>query len=50
MEELTIDFITKLSNLRQLITKELYDTILVIIDKLIKYIVIVLFNETYLVL
>ena len=42
-----MDFIIKLLPLRELLTKELYNSILVIIDKYTKYIIVIPFNETY---
>ena len=42
-----MDFITKLSKLKDSITKNKFDSILVIIDKLIKYIMLILYKKTY---
>ena len=42
-----MDFITKLLKSKDLITIEVYDAIIVIIDRLIKYIIILPFKEKY---
>ena len=42
-----MDFITKLLKLKHLVTKYLYDSIFVIVDKLIKYAKFILFREDY---
>ena len=42
-----MDFITKLLTLTDIVTKEKYDLILVIINKLTKYTEMILFKETY---
>ena len=42
-----MDFITKLLKSKNLIIIEVYNTIIVIIDRLIKYIIIILFKEKY---
>ena len=44
---LTIDFITKLLLSRELSIKEFYNSILIIVDKYTKYIIVILFNKTY---
>ena len=42
-----MDFIIKLLTLTDIVIKEKYDLILVIIDKLTKYTEMILFKETY---
>ena len=42
-----MDFITKLLKSKDLIIIEVYDTIIVIVNKLIKYIIILPFKERY---
>ena len=42
-----MDFIIKLLRLEYLVTKEKYDLILVVVDRLTKYIIIVLFKKGY---
>ena len=42
-----MDFITKLLKLSNLTTKELYDSIIVIVDKLIKYSILIPFKGLY---
>ena len=42
-----MDFITKLLKSKDLITIEVYDTIIVIIDRLMKYVIILPFKEKY---
>ena len=42
-----IDFIIKLLKLAHLVTKERYNSILVVVDRLTKYLLIILFKETY---
>jgi len=42
-----IDFIVKLPKLGDPTIKEVYNLIIVIINKLIKYMIIILFKETY---
>ena len=42
-----MDFITKLLKSKDLIIAEIYDAIMVIIDRLIKYIIILPFKEKY---
>ena len=42
-----IDFIIKLLKLVYLVTKKIYDLILVVVDKLIKYSLIIPFKEGY---
>ena len=42
-----MDFIVKLLKSVHLVTKERYDLILVVVDKLTKYLLIVPFKETY---
>ena len=42
-----MDFITKLLLLKELLTKELYNLILIIINRYTKYITVILFNKTY---
>ena len=44
---MVIDFIVKLLKLAYLVTKEKYDLILVVVDKLTKYLLIIPFKETY---
>ncbi len=46
-KDVIIDFIIKLPKLRDLTMKEVYNLIIVIINKLTKYIIIILFKETY---
>ena len=46
-DEVAIDFIVKLLRLAYLVTKEKYDSILVVVDKLTKYLLIILFKESY---
>ena len=46
-DKVTIDFIVKLLKLVYLVTKEKYDLILVVVDKLTKYLLIVPFKESY---
>ncbi|PSN60763.1 hypothetical protein BS50DRAFT_505710, partial [Corynespora cassiicola Philippines] len=45
--DITIDFITKLLTFYNLVFKVLYNTILVVIDRFIKYIKIILFKNNY---
>ncbi|PSN70569.1 hypothetical protein BS50DRAFT_487222, partial [Corynespora cassiicola Philippines] len=47
---ITIDFITKLLTFYNLVLKVFYNTILVVIDRLIKYIKIILFKNNYTIL
>ena len=42
-----MDFIVKLPKLAHLVTREKYDLILVVVDKLTKYSLIILFKESY---
>ena len=42
-----MDFITKLPRLENSTIKNKFDSILVIVDKLIKYIILILYKETY---
>ena len=42
-----IDFIVKLLKLEYLVTRKKYNLILVVVDKLTKYSLIVLFKENY---
>ena len=42
-----MDFIVKLLKLKDLIIKEEYDIILVLIDRLTKYLYLILFKEKY---
>ena len=42
-----MDFITKLPKSGDPVSKEKYDTIIVIVDKLTKYSILILFKETY---
>ena len=42
-----MDFIIKLLKSIHLVTKEKYDLILVVVDKLIKYSLLILFKESY---
>ena len=42
-----MNFIIKLLKLEKLVTKETYNNILMIIDKLIKYSHLILFKESY---
>ena len=42
-----IDFIIKLLKLKNLLTKEKYDIILVIVNRFTKYSYLILFRETY---
>ena len=42
-----MDFITKLLKSKDLIIIEVYNTIIVIVDRLIKYIIILSFKEKY---
>ena len=44
---MTIDFIVKLLKLVHLVTRDKYDLILVVVDKLTKYLLIVPFKESY---
>ena len=44
---MTIDFIIKLPKLEDPITKDRFDLILLIVDKLTKYIILILYKETY---
>lgn len=44
-----IYFIIKLLKLKYLIIEDIYNLIIIIIDKLIKYIIIVLFKEAYII-
>ena len=46
-DKVTIDFIVKLLKLIYLVSKEKYDLILVVVDKLTKYSLIIPFKETY---
>ena len=46
-DEVTIDFIVKLLKLTHLVTKEKYDLILIVVDKLTKYSLIIPFKESY---
>ena len=43
-----MNFIIKLLKLKKLITEEIYDSILMIIDKLIKYFHLISFKKSYL--
>ena len=47
--KVTISFIIKLPRLKNLIIKEVYNIILVIVNKLIKYFYIILFKKKYIV-
>ncbi|PSN60873.1 hypothetical protein BS50DRAFT_505447, partial [Corynespora cassiicola Philippines] len=47
---ITIDFITKLLTSYDLVLKVLYNTILVVIDRFIKYVEIILFKNNYTIL
>jgi len=42
-----MDFIIKLLKSRDLVTKDIFNSIIVIIDKLIKYTIIIPYKETY---
>ena len=42
-----MDFITKLLKSKDLIIIEVYDAIIVIVDRLIKYVIILPFKEKY---
>ena len=42
-----INFITKLSRLKDSTTKNKFDSIFVIVDKLTKYTILILYKETY---
>ena len=42
-----MDFIVKLLKLKDPTTKEEYDTILVLVDRLTKYLYLILFKEKY---
>jgi hypothetical protein len=42
-----IDFIVKLLLFINPVTKVIYDSIIIIVDKLTKYTIIILFKETY---
>ena len=42
-----IDFITKLLKSENSITKNIFDSILVVVDKLTKYTILILYKETY---
>ncbi len=42
-----MDFIIKLLKLRDLVTKDIFNSIIVIINKLIKYIIMIPYKETY---
>jgi len=42
-----MDFIIKLLSLSDHITEEVYDLILIIVDRLIKYTYFILYKETY---
>ena len=42
-----MDFITKLLKFKDLIIIEVYNTIIVIVDRLIKYVIILPFKEKY---
>ena len=42
-----MDFITKLLKSKDLIIIEVYNTIIIIIDRLIKYVIILPFKEKY---
>ena len=44
---MTIDFIVKLPKLTHLVTKDKYNSILVVVDKLTKYSLIILFKKSY---
>ena len=46
-QDITMDFITKLPTSTDMVTKEKYDLILVIVDKLTKYTEMIPFKETY---
>ena len=46
-DDVIMDFITKLSKSKDLITAEVYDAIIVIVDRLIKYTIILPFREKY---
>ena len=42
-----MDFVVKLSKLKDLATGEAYDSIIIIVDKLIKYAIMVSFKESF---
>ena len=42
-----MDFITKLLKSKDLITTEVYDAIIVIVDRLTKYVIMLPFKEKY---
>ena len=42
-----MDFVVKLPKSTHLVTKNKYDSILIIVDKLIKYSLMILFKESY---
>ena len=42
-----MDFIVKLLKSRDLVTGDIFNLIIVIIDKLIKYIILIPYKETY---
>ena len=42
-----MDFITKLLKFKDLIIIEVYNTIIIIVDRLIKYVIILPFKEKY---
>ena len=44
---MTIDFIIKLFKSKDFITKNKFNSILVIVDKLTKYIILILYKKTY---
>ena len=46
-KQVTIDFITKLPKLKDPLTDQLYDAILVMVDRLTRYTHMVPFKETY---
>ncbi|PSN60761.1 hypothetical protein BS50DRAFT_505838, partial [Corynespora cassiicola Philippines] len=48
--DITIDFITRLLTFYNLVFKVLYNTILVVINRFIKYVEIILFKNNYTVL
>ncbi|PSN58701.1 hypothetical protein BS50DRAFT_509946, partial [Corynespora cassiicola Philippines] len=47
---ITIDFITKLLTFYNLVSKVFYNTILVVINRFIKYAEIILFKNNYIIL
>ena len=46
-DDIIMDFIIKLPKSGDPVSKEKYDTIIVIVDKLTKYSILLLFKETY---